>query len=488
MAATIGKVAAVFTASSSGLTAGTRDAGAALRKLSSDVSSLRGNMATLAAISGAQLFGQIAGAARSAISTFVGMGEAQAEVIDKTSKLSARLGMTYGELAGLAHAGGLADVSMETIGKAATKADIAFVKAAQGSEMAKAAFSGLGLSVDELQGKSAAERFEKIVDAIAGLPTEAERSTAAVRLFGKSGAEMLPLFSAGSGAIREATEQAKAFGLALTGAQGDDVQAMNDAFTQAKQAVVGITTQVVAHLSPAIQSVFDTFTTFVGDVGGATIGQRIGDGILEGARFLAGIGDSLIGGLSAVWKYVSGVAGIWESVFDIGSRFGSFLAGVGRGLAGVFQTMIAKAAGLLGLVSKTAAGISADLSRSAGKNFAAAGENFEAAFGKGGKGTAAASGPLAAALDAAIAKAKASAGQIDQASKQTIRGAAPAAAATFREVKAIDSRSKEGVAEMFRLMRGDREETQERIAKATERIADNTDDLGTDVEELNFAW
>lgn len=487
MTATIGKVAAVFTASSSGLTAGTRAAGSALKGLERDVAGLRSSMRTLTAISGAQLFGSIASAATSAARSFLSMGQAQADTIDRTSKLSARLGMTYGELAGLSYAGDLAGVSMDTIGKAATKADIAFVKAAQGSAVAQEGFAAVGLSVKDLQGMSSADRFSKITDAISGLATPAERAAASVRIFGKAGSELLPLFAGGSGAIKEATDEAKRFGLALSGAQGRDVEAMNDSFTKVQSAIGGIVQQVVAYLAPSITAVAETFTNFVGSVGGANIGQAIGDGILTGARFLAGVADSFVGGLSAVWKYVSGVAGIWSTVFDAGTRVGSFLAGIGRGLVGVFQGFLAGATGLLGLVSSTAKEMSKGFAKGAADNFAAAGDNFAAAFGPGGAAADATAGPLAAALDAAIARAKFAASEIDVSAKQTVGGRASDMAARFREVKAVDSRSREGVAEMFRLMRGGNDDAAERTANATERMADELEDMGVDVTELQFA-
>ena len=486
MGATIGKVSAVFTASASGLTAGTRDAGASLRRLSTDVASLRGNMRLLTAISVAGFVTSIAGAASRAAGSFVTMGQAQSEVIDKTSKMSSRLGMTYGELAGIAHAGDLAGVSMETIAKAATKSDVAFVKAAQGSKLAKEAFDGIGLSVTELQGLSAADRFTKITDAIAAMPTEAERAAASIKLFGKAGAELLPLFSGGSGAIKEATDKAKAFGLALTSAQGRDVEAMNDAWTDVKASISGVVTQVTASLAPAMKGIFDSFTGFIGSVGGATIGQRIGDGLIQGARVLAGIGDSLIVGLGGIGKYLAWVGSNWAAVFDFGRRFASLLAGVGRVFVGSFQTFLVGLARIAGVFSKTARELTKDLAKPARQSFKLAGQNFDAAFGDGGRSSSK-TGPLVAAIDAAIAQRFGSANSIDKAATQTIAGGGPVAA-RLQEVKAIDSRSKEGVAEMFRLMRGERDTVQERIADATERVADNTEDIGIDVEEINFAW
>lgn len=489
--AAIGKVSAIFTASSSGLSAGVSRASSSLKGLQKDVAGLRSGMQLLNAISGAQLLGSVASTAMGYARSLVNVGQAQAEVIDSTSKMSARLGMTYGELAGLAHAGDLAGVSMDTIGKAATKADIAFVKAAQGSDVAKAGFEAIGLSLADLQGKSSAERFSEITDAIAGLPTEAERAAAAVKLFGKAGAELLPLFAGGAGSIEEATDEAKRFGMALTNTQGRDVEAMNDSFSKVSAAIGGIVKQVTAYLAPSITSIATTFTDFVGSIGGANIGQAIGEGILAAARYMAGVGDAIIGGLSAVGEYLTFVAGSWSAVFDFGNRFASLLAGVGRAWAGMMLGWLGATARVVGLISKTARDLSAGLISGAKANFKAAGQNFEAAYGPGGKSKAG-SGPLSVALDIALAKARMAAGQIDQANRQRIGEVAPGAAAIAavrnQEVRAIDSRSKEGIAEMFRLMRGDANDPAERTAVATERIADNTEDMGIDIEELSFSW
>ena len=308
-----------------------------------------------------------------------------------------------------------------------------------------------------------------------------------MKLFGKAGAELLPLFAGGAGSIKEATDEAQRFGMALTGAQGRDVEAMNDSFSKVSAAISGIVKQITAYLAPSITAIATTFTDFVGSMGGANIGQAIGEGIIGAAQYLAGIGDSIIGGLSAVGEFFMGVGVSWSSVFDAVGRYASMWAGVGRTLAGVFLTMVGGAAGILGLISKTAKDISNRLITSARDNFSAAGQNFDNAFGPGGK-PAAGSGPLSAALEAALAKSRLSAGQVDQAGKATIApGAGAIAVARNQEVKAIDSRSKEGIAEMFRLMRGDANDPAERTAKATERIADNTDDMGLDIEELSFA-
>ncbi len=509
--ATIGKVRAVFTASTSGLTSGANAASASMRKLQSDVKGMRSSLSMLTAISGAQLFGSIASGASQAVRSLIGMGAAQAEVVDATNKMAARLGVTYGEMAGLAHAGALVDVSMETIGGAMTKADIAFVKAANGSKVAMAAFDTLGLSVESLNGMSAAERFEAIAQAISQLPTEAERSAAAVRIFGRSGVELLPIFEQGAAGIQAARAEAERFGLTLTGAQAGNIDAMGDSFDRAQQAISGVIQQIVAYLAPAIESVTSQFSDLIGSVGGATIGQTIGDGILQGARFLAQIGDFLIQNLSSVWQYVSQVGGQWSAVWEIGGRVASFFAGVGdilqiafSGIVGIFSgltevlLMGAKSlgdalgfdtSGLDGMLA-TVEGFNQGLAESVVSDINSAGKNFkDAIFGsdEAADAGAALAGPLTQGVDAAIAAAQAAAAQVDTATKQSVgeQKAAKAAedqAARSREaVKGLDVRSAEGMKEWMRILReGGKQDVQRESLEVQKKIERNTANRGGD--------
>lgn len=502
---TIGKVRAVFTASTSGLVAGVNQAAGSMRRLESSVGSLRSGMGALVAIQGAQLFGSIASSAGAYIRSLVDMGQAQAEVIDQQSKLAARVGMTYGEFAGLALAGDLAGVGMDTIATAATKADIAFVKAQRGSKQANDAFSNLGLSVADLGNMGAAERFQAIAGAISQLPTEAEKSAAAVALFGKAGAQLLPLFAGGAEGIAEAAAQAERLGLTLTTAQGKDVEAMNDALRLAGKEIQGIVQQVVAYLAPAVKAVADTFTNLVGSIGGANIGQAIGDGILVGARFLAGIGDYLISNFGNVFSFFSSVGEYWSGVIDFANRVGYLFYGafkvfevVGNVIGGLFSDIVsglyeaaARIASVIPGFENMANELRASSASWAGQadTFAAAMNTnadqasaaFAAAFGESAVQAAPQmAGPLTTALDAAVAQANASASQVETAGKGAAAQITEAAAvaAEPQQLKGVDSRSADGVAEMFRIMRGESGNIQERQLSALETIADNTSDMG----------
>ena len=502
--ATIGKVSAVFTASTSGLTSGVSRAASSLNKLQGSVNSLGGSMRTLVAIQGAQLFGSMAATASQYVSSLVRMGQAQAEVLDSQSKLAARTGMTMGEFQGLALAGDLAGVSYETIAKAATKADIAFVKAAGGSASARAAFDAIGLSIDELNGKSAAERFDMIAASIAALPTEAERAAAAVAIFGRAGLELLPLFAGGAEGIAQAREQAERLGIALTNAQGRDFEAMHDSITMAGKAIEGVVNQIVAYLAPAVQAVADQFTNLVGTIGGANIGQAIGDGILQGARFLAGIGDYIIQNFSAVFSYLSEVGAQWGAVGDFINRTANFLSGVFHaaqagmgfvilGFGGVIEALASVAqriGSFLGFDTSTldaivagAGAFNESIKQGITENMNAAAAGFSAAFDETSPSVGQAiAGPLTQMIDDAIAQADASRAAIDEASRTPIEVKATVDTAESRQaVKGIDSRSAEGVAEMFRALRGGGGDVQQRQLSVLEQIAENTSDDFSDL-------
>jgi hypothetical protein len=450
-------------------------------------------MKTLVAVNVTQLFASVASAAASGVRSLISFGQSQADVVDNASKLAARLGMTYGEFAGLSLAADLAGVSMDTIGAASQKAEIAFARAAGGSKVATAAFAGLGLSVEQLNAMSAADRFDAIASAIAALPTEAQRAAAAVQIFGRAGAGLLPLFAGGAEGIAAAREEAERLGLTLTNAQGQNVEAMNDSFTMVQKAIEGVVQQVVAYLAPAITAISEQFTTLVGDIGGANIGQAIGAGILQGARFLAGIGDYLIENFGSTFSYLSQVGQQWGDVGDLMNRTASFLSGVFNGaqaglgmivlgFSGAFEGLatVAKEIGsYLGFDTSTldavVAGASAfnqTIADGITTNVEQMQAGFNAAFADNAPSVGQAiAGPLVTSLDASIAAAEAAANSVDEARKPI---EIKQSVVVDQAIKGIDSRSTEGITEMFRIMRGGAGDVQEQQLSALEQIAANT--------------
>lgn len=494
--ASIGKVSAVFTASTSGLTSGVNRASRSMEQLQRSMRGVQRATSVLAAIQVGQVFAGIARTVGSYTSSLIDLGRQQAQVIDRQSKLAQAIGLADAELAAIGLAGELAGVSLEQVGSAANRLNITLGKASSGNKAAQKAFSDLGLSVEQLEGLSAADQFAAIAQAISQLPTQAERAAAAVAIFGRTGAELLPLFAGGAAGIQAAAEQAERLGLALTNEQANSVEAMNDALTLVSKAFSGITQQVVSYLAPVITQVATTFTEFIGTIGGANIGQAIGEGILTGARFLAQVGDTLISYLAPLFTNLSQVGVQWDG---IGVRlqqvaavfravFDSVVAGflfVIRGLGAVsegFAKIVSYIPGLGALgtsLREAAAAFNENIDSQISGRLASAAENLDFATSTPAAAVGEAmAGPLTSALDAAVAQADAAAAGV---TANPIQVDATSAAAQIQEafsqqaVAGIDSRSSEGVREMFRLMRGNgAERIQEEQRDFLAQIAANT--------------
>lgn len=527
--ATIGKVRAVFTANANGLQSGVNQAAASMRKLAATSSSTAASMRSLVAIQGAQLFGSIASSAAGAARQLAQYGQAAADSIDSTSKLAARLGMTYAEMAGLQLAGDLAGVSMETIAAAATRADVAFVKAAGGSKQAQAMFDRLGLSLENLNGMSASDRFDAIAQAISKLPSEAERAAAAVAMFGRAGAQLMPLFQDGAAGLRQARGEAEKMGLALTNTQGKNVEGMNDAFTRVWSTLKGITNQVVANLAPTVEAIANTFTNFIQSYGGAKIGEGIAGAILAAGQYLASVADYVVQSWPAVANafriaFEFGAA-IWEAakpivsgLLTVGKLLGGVLLEAGSFMLDVVGRLAQTAGQLvklipgLGNVGKSIDKAGASLR----KGGAALDKGAVALFGSGmqdigdfingpdaRKAGEKLATPFQDAFKAGIEEAQKAAASPDQAPKVQLEingqeagkriGADVAKGVqegVSEGVKGLETNSQEGIREMFRILRGDRgRNVQERQLVALEKIADNTEDMGGgfDLDVLDLA-
>jgi hypothetical protein len=374
-----------------------------MKKLAKDVSGMRGSLSTLKTIAIGQVFAQVGSAAISAGRSFFAFGQSTAEAIDSQSKLARRLGLTYGQMAGLKLAAVGAGLSVESVASAATRADLAFIDASSGTQDAIDKFTYLKLSMADMQKMSPEQRFAAIAEAISKLPTAAERSAAAVKMFGKSGAELMPLFEQGAAGIRKATDEAQKFGLTLNNAQGSGVEKMMSSFGSAFSAIQGIATQVVSNLAEPISRIIDDFTKFVGESGAVDIGKGISTALIDGAIFVVemfGVAANVI--YANVIEPFGSATGALIAAFDRGAGVANVFLGVGNLLLAMFQKIAANFASLSSIFLSAASGVAdmlgfkenadslaamassmSDSSKSlvadAGNSMKAAGENFAAA-------------------------------------------------------------------------------------------------------------
>jgi lambda family phage tail tape measure protein len=173
---------------------------------------------------------------------------------DELFNLQAKTGVAASALIGIGNAAKLADVDMATLGKGLTKLNLNLVKAAEGNEDLARKFAALGVEVKGADGQvvSADVALKQIADRFADMPDGAQKAAAAVALFGKAGADLIPLLNEGAAAMDEFT-----FKVSEDFAARSDL--FNDTITELGIKAQGFGMELTNALLPALQSILEVF-------------------------------------------------------------------------------------------------------------------------------------------------------------------------------------------------------------------------------------
>ena len=122
---------------------------------------------------------------------------------DELFNLQAKTGIAAKQLIGIGNAAKLADVDMGTLSKRLGKLNVNLVKAAEGNDGLAQKFKALGVNVKDANGQvvPADKALKQIADRFADMPDGAQKAAAAVALFGKSGADLIPLLNEGAASM-----------------------------------------------------------------------------------------------------------------------------------------------------------------------------------------------------------------------------------------------------------------------------------------------
>src|SRR5207247_2365101 len=93
-----------------------------------------------------------------------------------------------------------------------------------------------------------------IADKISKIENPAERATAAMQIFGKSGQQLLPLMMSGAEGLAAAQKEAEKLGLTYNRVDAAKVEAANDSMTRMKAVVTGVGNQLAIQLAPFIDA------------------------------------------------------------------------------------------------------------------------------------------------------------------------------------------------------------------------------------------
>lgn len=190
--------------------------------------------------------------------------------LDDLNKVSQKIGIPVEQLSGLEYAAKLADISVEGLQTSMKKLSVGLADFASGGKSdAAEALKAMGINALDANGKlrPTSDILRDIADKFAGYKDGAEKSALAVALFGRAGLDMIPLLNAGSQGIKEATDQAQAFGTVVTKEAAQAAEDFNDNLTRLTEAGRGLVTQIVSNILPTLVDVTNQFVAAAGKGG-----------------------------------------------------------------------------------------------------------------------------------------------------------------------------------------------------------------------------
>jgi TP901 family phage tail tape measure protein len=243
MAALVGALRAMLTLDSAAFVSGAERA----RKSSGRLESRLQSLATAARRIGAGM-----AIAAGALSVAI---KGQLNAADEMGKAAQKFGVGVEELSRLKYAADLSDVSLETLGTGLRNLSKNMVAAGNGSKAQAQLFADMGVSVTDAAGqmRSAEAVMQDVADVLARMPDGAEKTALALRLFGKSGTDLIPMLNGGKAGLQEMAAEANRLGVVIDSNTAKSAENFNDNITRLGMAMQGLVMQITAALAPTLE-------------------------------------------------------------------------------------------------------------------------------------------------------------------------------------------------------------------------------------------
>jgi hypothetical protein len=180
-------------------------------------------------------------------------------VADEISKAAQKVGIGTEELSRLRYAAELSGLSFQQLQTGVGRLNRNMVETARGTGAARTAFAQLGISVKDTDGRlrTSTEIMGDVADKFASMEDGAEKSALAMEIFGKSGADLIPMLNGGREALEKLTGEADRFGIVIDAETGRKAEAFNDNLTRLQGVFGALATQIAAELLPALVDLTD---------------------------------------------------------------------------------------------------------------------------------------------------------------------------------------------------------------------------------------
>lgn len=254
------------------------------------------------------------------------------DIADAMEDQAEQIGVTVEKLGGLRLAAMQTGMTSEKFATSMGKMQQAMVALRNGSPEIENALRGIGVSLDELRGKSADEQLAVLADAFAETEDASLAAATALKLFGKGGLEMIPVLNGGSAGLQQAAKDAEAFGIAISGVEIGQITEAKTVLAQVESVVESLGLRITAEFSPYITALGHEFLNAARESNGFR--SQIAAFVEGGVRGAVAVYDAWMR-LREVWSAVRiGVMWMADKVLGAADNIGR----TGKWIAEIFTS------------------------------------------------------------------------------------------------------------------------------------------------------
>jgi len=182
---------------------------------------------------------------------------------DQLFKASQKAGIGAGALSELAFAAKSSGVGLDELSASLAKMQKAVSSAGSGVGIANQLLTALGLTFSELKALTPEQQFEVFAQRINDLKVPADKTRAAIELFGRAGADLLPLFAQGAEGIAKARTEAGLLGASFSDDTIERMHSTQESIDHVTAALKGLGTAIVVDAAPSLSLLADRLTAFI---------------------------------------------------------------------------------------------------------------------------------------------------------------------------------------------------------------------------------
>lgn len=174
------------------------------------------------------------------VSAFANLIKNSVEAADRLNDLSKRTGIAIEQISAFNYVAKLSGTSIESFTTGIRSMQQNMAQAASGAKEAQESFRKLGVNFQELRNLSPDQQFTILADKIDSLESPAERTAAAMAVFGRAGQELIPVMEGGAESIREMLAEAGKMGAVFSEEEALKIEGFNDKIDSLKMGIEGL--------------------------------------------------------------------------------------------------------------------------------------------------------------------------------------------------------------------------------------------------------